>query len=129
MRCDAVGRQRHAVDGDFVDGSNEVVVRFVVMSDDEPQTSMSVQKALRNGLRRASDWGLASLALPPLGIVAGTIDPEMSARALVELLFNHIDEGDPPLDLTIVVASEFESELFSRLIADMSRDRSPSGTS
>lgn len=105
------------------------LIHVVVMSDDEPQTTMSVQKALRNGLRRASDWGLESLALPALGIVAGTIEPESSARALVEILFNHIDEGDPPLDLRIVVASEFESELFGRLIARMSRDRTPSGTS
>ena len=105
------------------------LIHVVVMSDDEPQTSMSVQKALQNGLRRASDWGLESLALPALGIVAGTIEPEISARALVDILFNHIDEGDPPLDLTIVVASEFESDLFSRLIAAVSRDRGPSGTS
>jgi O-acetyl-ADP-ribose deacetylase (regulator of RNase III) len=102
------------------------LIHAVVMSEDEPQTSLSVQRALRNGLRRASDWGLSSLALPPIGLSVGTADPEGSARALVEILFNHLDEGLAPLDLTIVVASDFESDLFTRLVAEMSRVRSAS---
>ena len=60
---------------------------------------MSVQRALRNGLRRASDWGLASLALPPFGMAVGAADPEVAARVLVEILFNHLDEGAPPREL------------------------------
>lgn len=100
------------------------LIHVVVMSEDEPLTSVSVQKALRNGLRRASDWGLDSVALPPLGIAAGTIEPEASARALVEILFNHLDEGGAPLDLRIVVSSDFEAQLFGGLIEEMSRLRS-----
>jgi O-acetyl-ADP-ribose deacetylase (regulator of RNase III) len=99
------------------------LIHVVVMSEEEPQTSLSVQRALRNGLRRASDWGLASIALPPLGISVGMIEPEESARALVEILFNHLDEGLAPLDLTIVVASDFEARLFDGLIDEMSRTR------
>lgn len=102
------------------------LIHAVVMSEEEPQTSFSVQRAVRNGLRRAADWGLESLALPPFGLAVGTADPEVSARALVEILFNHLDEGAPPLDLTIVVASEFESELFGRLVEEMARARSAS---
>jgi O-acetyl-ADP-ribose deacetylase len=100
------------------------LIHVVVMSDDEPQTSWSVQRALRNGLRRAADWELASIALPPLGITAGTIEPEVSARALVEILFNHLDEGVPPLDLTVVVSSDFEAALFQGLVEEMARARS-----
>jgi O-acetyl-ADP-ribose deacetylase (regulator of RNase III) len=100
------------------------LIHLVVMSEEEPQTSISVQRALRNGLRRASDWGLSSIALPPLGLSVGTIEPEESARALVEILFNHLDEGAPPLDLTIVVASDFEARLFERLIEELARARS-----
>lgn len=99
------------------------LIHVVVMSEEEPQTSFSVQRALRNGLRRATDWGLASLALPPLGLSVGTIEPEASARALVEILFNHLDEGAAPLDLTIVVASDFEASLFAGLVEEMSRTR------
>jgi O-acetyl-ADP-ribose deacetylase (regulator of RNase III) len=104
--------------------SASYLIHVVVMSDDEPQTAISVQRALRNGLRRASDWGLASIALPPLGLSVGMIEPEESARALVEILFNHLDEGAAPLDLTIVVGSDFEARLFEDLIQEMTRARS-----
>jgi O-acetyl-ADP-ribose deacetylase (regulator of RNase III) len=100
------------------------LIHVVVMSEEEPQTSLSVQRALRNGLRRATDWGLASLALPPLGLGVGAIDPEGAARALVEILFNHLDEGAAPLDLTIVVASAYEVGLFEGLVEEMKRARS-----
>jgi len=100
------------------------LIHAVVMSEDEPQSSISVQRALRNGLRRASDWGLGSLALPPFGMSVGAVDPEVAARVLVEILFNHLDEGLAPLDLTIVVSSDFEADLFDRLVQEMSRARS-----
>jgi O-acetyl-ADP-ribose deacetylase (regulator of RNase III) len=100
------------------------LIHVVVMSEEEPQTSITVQRALRNGLRRATDWGLASLAMPPLGLGVGTTDPEGAARALVEILFNHLDEGARPLDLSIVVGSKYESELFEALIEEMARARS-----
>lgn len=101
------------------------LIHAVVMSEEEPQTGLTVQRALRNGLRRATDWGLASLALPPLGLGVGTTDPEGAARALVEILFNHLDEGAAPLDLCIVVGSKYEAELFEGLIGEMTRARSP----
>jgi O-acetyl-ADP-ribose deacetylase (regulator of RNase III) len=106
--------------------SASFLIHAVVMSEDEPLTSLSVQRALRNGLRRAADWELGSLALPPFGMAAGTDDPEVSARALVEILFNHLDEGVAPLELTIVVSSDFEQELFGRLVEEMERVRSAS---
>ncbi len=100
------------------------LIHAVVMSEEEPATALSVQRALRNGLRRASDWGLGSLALPPFGLAVGAADPEIAARAQVEILFNHLDEGLPPRDLTIVVTSDYESDLFTRLVEEMSRVRS-----
>lgn len=101
----------------------DFLIHVVVMSDDEPQTSASVQKAVRNGLRRATDWALESLALPPLGIGVGMTEPEVSARALAEILFNHLDEGSPPLELVIVVSSAFEAEMFESIIRDLEADR------
>jgi O-acetyl-ADP-ribose deacetylase (regulator of RNase III) len=100
------------------------LIHVVVMSEEEPQTSISVQRALRNGLRRAADWGLASIALPPLGLSVGMTEPEESARALVEILFNHLDEGVAPLDLAIVVGSDFEARLFEGLVQETARARS-----
>lgn len=104
----------------------DFLIHAVVMSEDEPQSSATVQRALRNGLRRASDWAMHSVALPPLGIGAGTTEPEVSARVLVEILFNHLDEGAPPLDLILVVSSAFEAEMFERLIAELAADREES---
>lgn len=102
----------------------DFLIHVVVMSEDEPQSSATVQRALRNGLRRATDWAMESLALPPLGIGVGTTEPEDAARALAEILFNHLDDGTPPLDLTLVVSSAFEAEMFERLIAELAADRS-----
>ena len=101
----------------------DFLIHVVVMSEDEPQSSATVQRALRNGLRRATDWAMDSLALPPLGIGVGATEPEDAARALAEILFNHLDDGAPPLDLTIVVSSAFEAEMFERLIAELAADR------
>ncbi len=101
----------------------DFVIHAVVMSEEEPQTTQTVQRAVRNGLARAADWGIESLALPPLGIVAGLTEPEVSARALVDILFNHLDEGREPLDLAVVVTSSFEEDLFTRLIEAGARER------
>lgn len=101
------------------------VIHVVVMSEDEPQTPLSVQRALRNGLRRAVDLGLGSLALPPLGLGVGNIEPEDSARAFVDILLHHLEEGAPPLDLTIVASTSFEAELLSGTVEDASRGTRP----
>ena len=103
----------------------DFLIHVVVMSPEEPQSSAIVQRALRNGLRRASDWGLESLALPPLGLGAGAIQADEAARALVEILFAHLDEGEAPLALTLVVTSDYEAELFGRLIDEAASDRDP----
>jgi serine/threonine-protein kinase len=101
------------------------IIHIVTASEDEPETPLSVQRALRNGLRRAADWGLKSLAIPPLGAGAGHLDAEDAARAQLEILADHLDEGLPPLDLTIVVAGEYEAEVFARLAVELTRDRFP----
>jgi len=101
----------------------DFLIHLVVMSEDEPQSTATIRKALENGLRRASDWSLGSLAVPALGIGVGLMEPEASARELVGILFDHLDEGRPPLDLTIVVSSDFESDLFVQIVDEMSRGR------
>lgn len=102
------------------------IIHIVTSSEEEPETPLSVQRALRNGLRRAADWGLTSLAMPMLGAGVGQMDAEDAARAQVEILVNHMDEGQPPLELTVVVAGEYEAGIFERLADEMTRDRFPS---
>lgn len=101
------------------------LIHVVTASEDEPETPLSVQRALRNGLRRATEWSLVSLAVPPLGMGVGHMDPEADARAVLEILFDHLDEGQPPLDLTLVVATEYEREMLARLVGTLSRQRFP----
>ncbi len=101
------------------------VIHVVVSSPDEPETSAASVRALRNGLRRATEWDLGSLALPPLGLTVGTVEPEEAARSLVEVLAEHLDEGHPPLDLTIVVGNEYEEAIFARAIDTLARGGSP----
>jgi O-acetyl-ADP-ribose deacetylase (regulator of RNase III) len=101
------------------------LIHVVTASEEEGETALSVQRALKNGLRRAVEWELGSLALPPLGTGVGHMDIEESARAMVEILVNHLDEGHAPLDLVIVVASEYEASVFRTLAEEMTRDRFP----
>jgi len=101
------------------------LIHVVTASEEEPETPLSVQRALRNGLRRAVEWDLQSLALPPLGVGVGHLDMEEAARAMVEILVNHLDEGHPPLSLTIVVASEYDATVFRRLVDELTRERFP----
>ena len=93
------------------------VIHVVVMSPDEPQSRASVDRALRNGLARAADWGLASLALPVLGLGAGNLDPEDAAVGLLTVLHEHDRSGRPPTELVLVAVSAFEKDLLERLIA------------
>jgi O-acetyl-ADP-ribose deacetylase (regulator of RNase III) len=92
------------------------IIHVVTASQEEPETSVTVQRALRNGLRRAAEWEMESLALPPLGLGVGRMDAEDAARVMLEILWNHLDEGRPPMELTIVVGTEYEAEVFRRLI-------------
>lgn len=100
----------------------DFLIHVVVSSADEAQSTLTVQRAVQNGLRRVSDMGLTSLALPPLGIGVGMTQPEDAARALCELLFNHLDEGET-LDMTLVVSSPYEEEIFSRIVRELSDQR------
>ena len=101
----------------------DFIIHAVVSAPDDPETPASVQKALENSLRRAADMGLESLALPPLGTGIGRLDAEECALAMLEMLFFHLDEGQPPLDVRIVTGSEYEQHVFERIVAEMTSQR------
>ena len=79
-------------------------------------TVRSVERGLRNALRRAADFRIDSLALPPLGFGVGNIDAESTAQMLVDVLAAHAQGGEPPTALEIVVETEYEEEIFRRAI-------------
>jgi len=101
------------------------IIHVVTASEEESETSMSVQRALRNALRRAVDWEIESLAIPPLGAGVGHMETEEAARVQVEILVSHLDDGLPPLDVTIVATGPYEAEVFRRLVDELTRDRFP----
>jgi O-acetyl-ADP-ribose deacetylase (regulator of RNase III) len=107
--------------------ASSFIIHVVTASEDESETAATVQRALRNGLRRAAEWGMESLALPPLGLGVGRLDAEEAAAVMVEVLVNHLDEGEPPLALTIVVTTEYEADLFRRLVTSSTAGRARPG--
>ncbi|MBW3533857.1 MAG: macro domain-containing protein [Gemmatimonadetes bacterium] len=88
------------------------LIHVVVQAPDQPMTETTVRRALVNGLRRAREWGIASLALPPLGAGAGSLEPERWARLVVGVLREHGSEGGDPREVEIVVETPYEEELF-----------------
>lgn len=101
------------------------IIHVVTSSDEEPESALSVERALKNGLRRAAEWGLDSLSIPTLGMGAGCLDAESAARAQAEVLVDHLDSGHPPLRLTLVVRSQYEADLFGRIVGELTRERFP----
>lgn len=93
------------------------VIHVVVQSPDEPVTSSGIRRGLVNALRRASEFGITSLALPPVGMGPGNLEVEEAARILHEILSEHRQGGENPRELLIVVESEYEEEVFGRLIS------------
>ena len=92
------------------------VIHAVLESPDESVSAFGVRRALVNGLRRAREWEMASLSLPPFGLGAGALEPEDSAHMVIEVLADHLREGSPPAELVIVVESAYEEDLFRRLL-------------
>jgi O-acetyl-ADP-ribose deacetylase (regulator of RNase III) len=71
-----------------------------------------VRQALTNGLRRAAEWELDSLALPPLGTGVGQMDVERAAAAMVAVLLEHRGVATHPGEVLLVVSGAFEEEVF-----------------
>ncbi len=97
------------------------VLHLVVTSFEEPITLESVERSLRNGLRRLTDFGIGSLSLPPLGLGVGNLDAEGTAEMLVQVLNAHLLGDDAPGEIEIVVENDFEQEIFQRALGRLQR--------
>jgi O-acetyl-ADP-ribose deacetylase (regulator of RNase III) len=96
------------------------LLNLVLQSTEEPVSATSVRRALALGLERVADWGLSSLALPPLGTGAGALDPEDAAHLLADVLREHERIGRPSLDVLVLVETEYEREVFARVLTGAS---------
>jgi O-acetyl-ADP-ribose deacetylase (regulator of RNase III) len=98
------------------DTGHGFLIHVVVQSTEEPVTSEGIRSALLNGLRRAEEWGMESLALPPLGTGAGNLEADQVAAVMVPLLLDHIRGEGTLSDISILVGTAFEKDVFLRAI-------------
>ncbi|NIP57040.1 MAG: hypothetical protein GWM92_02850 [Gemmatimonadetes bacterium] len=89
----------------------DFLIHAVVQSSDEPVTQAGIRNALLNGLRRASEWEMRSLALPLLGTGAGNLDPDVAAEIMILVLREHLESHELPDAVTVVVANGYEEEI------------------
>jgi serine/threonine-protein kinase len=92
------------------------LIHVVLQSSEEPIVKEGVRLALQNGLRRAREWGLETLAVPVLGIGAGNLSVEESAEAMVPLIQEHVRVFESPREVVVAVSNEYEEEIFSRAV-------------
>ncbi|MEX2609443.1 MAG: macro domain-containing protein [Gemmatimonadota bacterium] len=88
------------------------LINVVVRSLDEPVSKSGVERGLRNGLRRVTEYALRSVAVAPLGTGAGNLDAEEAARVMVPLLLEYLGTVDEPAEIEVVVDNEYERDAF-----------------
>ncbi len=93
------------------------LIHVVLQSAEEPVGPEGLGLALLNGLRRAQEWGLETVAIPPLGIGAGNLEAEDSAAVMVPVIRNHLQGAEHPKEVVIVVASDYEESVFLGAVA------------
>jgi O-acetyl-ADP-ribose deacetylase (regulator of RNase III) len=67
-------------------------------------------------LRRADEWGLEALTLPPLGIGAGGLDADAAADVMVPILKEWFLTDRHPRRIVVVAENEYERDAFARAI-------------
>jgi O-acetyl-ADP-ribose deacetylase (regulator of RNase III) len=97
------------------------IIHVVLQSVEEPVSPNGLRSALQNGLRRAEEWGLGTLALPPLGTGAGNLDAEESAAIMVPLISDHLQSSENPREVLILVGAGYERDVFARAVESIQR--------
>lgn len=92
------------------------LIHVVLQSPEEPVRTETLRSALRNGLRRAQEWEMETLALPPLGTGAGNLEVEDSAAVMVSMIREHLRDHPHPRDVTLLLATEYERSVFMRAL-------------
>ena len=103
------------------------LIHVVLQSAEEPVGKEGLRLALQNGLRRAQEWGLETLSLPPLGTGAGNLGAEEAAEIMVPLLQDHLLRFEHPREAVITVANEYQEAVFSRAVELAGRRASARG--
>lgn len=89
-----------------------LLIHAAIESREEPVTRAGVERALTNGLRRAVEWGVRSVALPPLGAGAGQLELEVVVE-LTAAAVRNVAAGSATLaEVEVVVETEYQEAAF-----------------
>lgn len=91
-----------------------LLIHVVLRSAEEAVSEGGVRRAFTNGLRHAAEWGIRSLGVLPLGIGAGNLDAEDSARIMLGALEDHRVASALPEEVVVLAATDYEEEAFRR---------------
>lgn len=97
----------------------EVLIHVSIQDREEPTSGAAVERGFLNGLRRAAALGLESLVTPTLGMGATGLDAEGAAQAMGRALSQHRLDSDLPGRIEIAVASDYELDVFTRLVTEV----------
>lgn len=92
------------------------IIHAVVQSEEEAISEEGVRQGLLNGLRRATEWGIESLSLPPMGCGAGNLSAEAAAMAIVPMIREYSQSAELPREVIIAVANEYEEATFTAAV-------------
>ncbi len=90
----------------------DFLIHVILQSQEEAVGSAGLRSGLLNGLRRAQEWSLKTLALQPLGVGAGNLELEESASVTVSVILEHCRQYEFPREVVITVASDYEEDVF-----------------
>lgn len=94
----------------------EFMVHVVVRSVTEPVTESVVQRGLQNGLRRCVEWGINTVAMPPIGTGAGNLDAEDAAQLMIPVLLEHMRDAHYPSEALVVAENDYERDAFEQVL-------------
>jgi hypothetical protein len=97
------------------------LIHAVVQDVDTPPTAALLRTALNHALRRAMEWEISTLLLPPLGTGAGQLAPEAAIDLLLEVVGAHMASSPFPSTVLLAAGTGWEAGLLARspaVIAD-----------
>ncbi|MGH3630719.1 MAG: macro domain-containing protein, partial [Sciscionella sp.] len=94
----------------------ELVIHAIIRTSEEAVSRLGVRRALTSTLQRALDWRLARIALPPIGTGPGNLAIEAVAQLTVDVLSTHMADAAYPSEVSIVVETEADREVFDALL-------------
>ena len=93
------------------------VVHAVIQNRDTSAGAATVRRALVSAWQRASDWELAAIATPLVGVGAGQLSIEEAVSILTETLKEHHARARFPAEVQIVLEREGERETVQAAVA------------